>query len=233
VKTALVTGSNRGLGLGFVQSLSARGYQVFATCRHSSPELEALASDTVIIVPMDVENDESIASAYVAVRERTRQLDLLINSAGVNSRTIAQDTELSRSLAHLNRGVLLAMFNINAVSPAMVIKQFVPILDAADGIVANVSTERASFSGSAATSNYGYAASKVALNMITKELRPDLEPLGVRAFCVHPGRVRTAMGPFGDLEPVDAANLVLDIAENLRPDQTWQFLDNKGALFPL
>jgi NAD(P)-dependent dehydrogenase (short-subunit alcohol dehydrogenase family) len=88
----LVTGASRGLGLAFVQRLSALPVSevsiVFATARSQSPELEELAKQSagrVIVIKLEVTNETSIKQAATEVEDRLggKGLDVLINNAGV------------------------------------------------------------------------------------------------------------------------------------------------------
>ena len=64
--TALVTGANRGIGLGFVRRLTRRADRVIATCRKSSPELDTLA--VRVEAGVDVTSDDSVAETVGATR---------------------------------------------------------------------------------------------------------------------------------------------------------------------
>jgi NAD(P)-dependent dehydrogenase (short-subunit alcohol dehydrogenase family) len=88
----LVTGASRGLGLAFVQRLSALPVSevgtVFATARSQSPELEELAKQSagrVIVIKLEVTDETSIKQAATKVGDKLggKGLDVLINNAGV------------------------------------------------------------------------------------------------------------------------------------------------------
>src|SRR3954471_8687774 len=76
---AIVTGGNRGIGLALVELLRKRDARVIATCRRASPELEALGAE--IVDGVEVTEDAGIARLAGAVG--TREVDLLINNAGI------------------------------------------------------------------------------------------------------------------------------------------------------
>jgi NAD(P)-dependent dehydrogenase (short-subunit alcohol dehydrogenase family) len=86
----LITGANRGIGLGFATHYLAQGAQVFATCRAASDRaaLDALQTrypDSLTIVELDVTDEDSIARARQQVGQHIPALDILINNAGVFS----------------------------------------------------------------------------------------------------------------------------------------------------
>src|SRR2546423_988516 len=85
MRRVLVTGASRGIGLEFVRQLLARGDQVFAACRHpdDAAQLQALKSERLYPIALDVADAQSIESSYAAVRAHGDALDLLINNAGI------------------------------------------------------------------------------------------------------------------------------------------------------
>ena len=85
---ALITGTNRGIGMEFVRQLITRDVHVFAACRNPSKadQLLKLQEDfpqQITIIKLDVTNDESLAHSYKLVSSKTNTLDLLINNAAV------------------------------------------------------------------------------------------------------------------------------------------------------
>ena len=229
-KYALVTGANRGLGLGFVNALLEKGYFVFAGTRTKTP-LDT-NDKNVQQIPLDIEDDESIKSAVNLIANSGVHIDLLINNAGINKRSHSVgDDQLVNKLDKLNRKSLLHMFNTNTVGPIMLISYALSILNKQDCFIINISSGRASFENDSPTGNYGYRASKIALNMMTKASILDL-PKGVKTFSVHPGLVRTDMYPQGAMEPIEAARKIIDITQSWDDSKNGAFLDNDGNYFP-
>lgn len=235
-KVALVTGARRGLGFAFVKRLLSEGYRVVAACRESStPALQEIASENLTVLQMDVEDDASIEQTIQRVSQITPSIDLLINNAGVNSDTASPDNPNKvRMLEELDRSLLNKMFNINAIGPVMVTKALLPLLKSApQGFVINISSERASFNERHKDhnyNNYGYAASKAALNMYTYDLAHDLQQHGISIFCLDPGSMKTDMNPGGEISPDQAAEKILSIYNNFTPELNGRFLDNTGKL---
>lgn len=83
-KTALVTGSNRGLGKGFVEELEAKGYVVFAGMRNL--DKNPFDSKNIIPVQLDVLDDASIKKAVKVVAQKG-PLEILVNNVGTNEDT--------------------------------------------------------------------------------------------------------------------------------------------------
>lgn len=233
MKTALVTGANRGLGYGFVQHLLGEGYIVFAGTRKLTEDLPK--EENLFWIELDVTSDESIAQAFSFVKEKTNKLDLLINNAGVNKDTLSKwPKEVVSDLEHLNRDALLEMFNINTIGPILVTKQFLSLLVVEPSFIINISSCRASFHDEFenVTGNYGYRASKIAFNMMTFCSVFDL-PENVKTFVVHPGNVKTGMNPYGENEPIDRAKKIMKITENWKEEFNGKFMRHDGSLYSL
>ena len=233
MKSAFITGANRGLGYGFVEHFLNQGYQVFATTRKITDTL--LKHENLIWVECDVKNDSSIEKAFETVRSKTDSLSFLINNAGVNKDTIIEgNKDLVSKLGYLDRKALMNMFNINSVSPIIVTQRFITLLIDSPCYVINISSARASFHDGHAgsTANYGYAASKVALNMLTFCSESEL-PKNVRTFAVNPGGVKTDMNPDSESEPINKVDKIISITANWKVEYNGKFVHYDGTLYPL
>lgn len=222
-----------GLGYGFVEHLLSEGFVVFGGTRRVSDSLPA--HENLFWIECDVTSDESLDRAVQVVQEKTESLTLLVNSAGTNKDTIPQgDKDVVSKFGSLDREALLDMFDINAVSPIIVTQMFAPLLKDEPSFVINISSARASFHDGHAgsTANYGYAASKVALNMLTFCRENEL-PKNVRTFAVHPGGVRTDMNPDASKEPAEQARAIVSITQNWKVEFNGRFLSFDGSFYPL
>lgn len=233
MKTAFVTGANRGLGAGFVEVLVAEGYRVFAGVR----KLESLPATNDVVTPIQIDtaDDASISRAFEEIKKHTSQLDLLINNAGANkdSATDGHPEKVCR-LEHLEREFLLKMFSINTIGPLLVTKQFQSLLTAQPSFVINISSCRASYHDQMPNTspNYGYRASKAALNMMTFCSTQEL-PANVKTVAVHPGSVLTDMNPKGDSSPKDQAEKIVGLTERWQDDWNGRFLWPTGEFYEL
>jgi NAD(P)-dependent dehydrogenase (short-subunit alcohol dehydrogenase family) len=231
MKTALVTGANRGLGKGFVEYLVSIGYVVFAGVR--KPD-SVIATDKVIQVELDISSDESIKETFKYISSKTKSLDIIVNNAGVNKESATNNNkELVSKLGKLDRKSLNHMFDVNAVSPLILTKEFLPILLSNPSFVINISSCRASFNDEYPNSsgNYGYRASKSALSMLTFCSVMDL-PKNVKTFSVHPGDVKTDMNEDGTDLPFDQAKKILDITKTWKDEMNGRFLRYDGTYYP-
>lgn len=235
-KYALVTGGNRGLGLGFVNTLLSQDYYVFLCARDISKiDIKVVNNNKCIPVSLDVTDDTSIKNSVIKVSKYTDKLDLLINNAGVSKDTIVlNQKEKVSNINHLDRELLLKMFNINTISPFMIIKSFLPLLSkSSNPFIINISSARASYKDEWGfdSINLGYRGSKAALNMMTYALSYEL-PKNINIFSVDPGDVHTDMNCEGQSKPTDTAKQIMNIVTNWNPKNQGKFLRFTGEVYP-
>jgi NAD(P)-dependent dehydrogenase (short-subunit alcohol dehydrogenase family) len=190
--TALITGSDRGLGLEFVRQYAARGDTVIATCRHpeKATELQALAADkkNVVVETLDVSDDANIRT--LAVKYRGKPIDVLINNAGVLG---AHDDQ---TLGTFARKGFQEVMDINAFAPLAVSEAFRGnVIASKDKKILAVTSGAGSISrsGGMPKGPYYYRMSKAALNMGMQALGADLREQGVAVAVVSPGATDTDM----------------------------------------
>lgn len=233
MKTAFVTGSGQGLGKAFVKVLQEKGYFVFASVRTDAQKKRKTLSQEYIVC--DVSEDNSIKSAVKYIASKTTSLDLIVNNAAVNKDSVTGNhKELVNNLESLSREHLLKMFNINAISPIMITKYFLNLLKGEPSFIINISSCRASYHGEMVdrNPNYGYKASKAALNMFTYNLTREL-PKNVKTFAVHPGDMKTDMNPDGPQSSKLQAKRILRIIDNWKEENNGLFLRWSGERYPL
>lgn len=234
MKTALVTGGGKGLGEGFVIYLLDKGFLVFAGVRKPL-ETKLKRHKNLRVIPLDVTKDSSIEYAVKLMSKEIQVLDYLINNAGVNKDTVTNNhKEIVCELSKLDRKTLLTMFDVDTISPLLVLQKCLPLLEKANSFVINISSNRASYHDEFETEsgNYGYRSSKIALNMVTFCSVFDL-PSQVRTFAVHPGSVKTDMNPEGNDVPYEQAKKIMAITENWKDEYNGRFLRYNGVFYPL
>ncbi|WP_369217763.1 SDR family NAD(P)-dependent oxidoreductase [Streptomyces flavofungini] len=183
---ALVTGSTSGIGEAVARRLAADGTRVVVHSRRSTEAGEALAAElggAYVQADLAVE-DEARALAGSAV-ERYGRLDVLVNNAGL-SRPIPHDDLAAASPAEWRR-----LLEVNLIAPWVLCTAALPALrrsPGGGGIVNITSHAGVRPKGSSVP----YAASKAALNHVTRLLAAALGP-GVRVNAVAPGLVDTPM----------------------------------------
>ncbi|GMR44638.1 hypothetical protein PMAYCL1PPCAC_14833, partial [Pristionchus mayeri] len=209
-KNVVLTGGNRGIGLGLVKELLKNDQvaKVFATTRSpsKSPELLSITDPRLHVVEMDADSDESISRAVqqVAKSVGSSGIDFLINNAGVLL-PIDINAPINRKEANKN-------FEVNCVATMAVTYAFKELLKAGakragHSQVVNISSVLGSISltwGSVPPRHFtAYNMSKAALNMYTKTIGTEWKADGIRATAICPGWVKTDMG-------TDAAELTVE-----------------------
>jgi NAD(P)-dependent dehydrogenase (short-subunit alcohol dehydrogenase family) len=229
MNVVLITGANRGIGKALADYYLKSNFIVYAGTRNLTSIIPSHKNLKPVI--LDIADDESIHKAAQVIKNEAGHVDILINNAGVSRVSGSDDhPELVSNLSTLDRSKLLNMFNINTISALLVSKNFAPIMMNPDAFIINISSIRATYANSAnGNGNYGYSASKIALNMMTLCLANDL-PDNISTFAVHPGSVRTDMNPNGAISTKESAISIASIINSWNPDNNGKFLNYNGDL---
>ena len=226
LKTYLITGTSRGIGLELTRQLLEQGHSVIATARRpgDSIKLADLADHfrpRCTIEKLDVTSEDSV-QCLVERLGPGRVIDVLINNAGVFKNYETPLTEVSTL-------DLVDMYNVNTLGALRVTRALLPfVLKSARPTIVNVSSGLGSISDNSGGKAYGYRMSKAAPNMFTKTVAMDYE----RIICVavDPGWVRTEMGGPQATRGVEAAvHSLCNLIEDLKPDDSGMFLDTRGG----
>ena len=216
--TTLVTGANKGIGLQLCTQLAARGDEVIAICRTSSPELSELG--VRIIEGIDVSNAESIDRLKSELAGQ--QLDVLINNAG----SLPRD-----SVGNLDYEEMLEQYRVNTLGPLRVTEALVDNLK--DGSkVAIISSRVGSIEDNGSGGNYGYRASKTAVNQIGTNLKHELMPRGIAVALLHPGFVATEMTGRQGISPIESARGLIQRIDALNIENSGGFWHAEGYALP-
>ena len=222
MKTILVTGANRGIGLALTRAFRARGDAVIAVCRRSSDALEATGAQ--VEPGIDVTDGDALDA--LARRLSDVRIDTLVLNAGVLERESLGDID-EAGFDSMRR-----QFEVNALGPLRVAQALLDHL--ADGAKVGIVTSRmGSVADNGSGGRYGYRASKAAVNAIGKSLAVDLQPRGIAVFLLHPGYVATDMvGGTGDVSPEQAAAQLVERLDGLALEQTGTFWHANGSPLP-
>ena len=205
----VVTGANRGIGLEFVDQLTARGDSVVATARNPSEarDLQMLADERdVEVFSLDIAAPESVASFGRQMTDRS--IDVLINNAGVLHGGGGPKEGFDFDEIQTD-------FEVNVKGTLRVVEELVDNVGAeGGGKIVNLTSKMGSIADNESGGSYAYRISKAALNMATKSLSIDLSD-DIAAFVVHPGWVQTRMGGDGALITTEesVSNLIARIDE--------------------
>ena len=223
MKTILVTGSNRGLGLEWVRQYAAQHWRVYASCRNPSDAEQlqdlAQANPSVSVHALDVTDADQITAVARALADAP--LDVLVNNAGVYFERWGKD-----SLGSIDYADWADTFAVNVLGAVRVTEALAGNLAAAErGLVVATSSHMGCVSDIASPNDYAYRSSKAAMNAAFHGLAYELGQRQIGVLLLHPGWVRTRMG---------GENAPLGIAESVRGmrDQVSRFVpENSGRFF--
>lgn len=167
----LITGCSSGFGQAIAAQFLDQGWDVIATMR--SPSAEGLPeSDRLQVLPLDVADPDSIASAIAGAG----QIDALVNNAGVGMLNVLEGADIGRARELFETNVLGTMAMTRAVMPAMRARR--------SGVIVNVSS---SVTLRPLPALSIYSASKAAVNAFTESFALEAAEFGIRARLVLPG----------------------------------------------
>ncbi|ACJ30006.1 Oxidoreductase, short-chain dehydrogenase/reductase family [Shewanella piezotolerans WP3] len=187
-KVAIVTGASRGIGAATAKLLGAQGYRV---CVNYHKQLEAAkqvvtdiesAGGQAIAIQADVSKEADVVRLFAETKLKLGAVSHLVNNVGI---LFTQSRLVDLSLARFN-----TVMNTNVSSCFLCCREAVKTMQAGSAIV-NVSSGA---SKSGAPNEYvDYAASKGAMDSLTKGLSLELAADGIRVNAVRPGFIHTQM----------------------------------------
>jgi NAD(P)-dependent dehydrogenase (short-subunit alcohol dehydrogenase family) len=236
MKTVVITGGSRGIGLEFVRQYLQKGFHVFAASRNVEraeglQQLRKAHPDRLFTHPLDVGGGQSRRGFREAISTQTASLDLLINNAGI----ISGNEESPLPFGKLEQEGLVKVFLVNAIAPLMLTEYLFPLLcKGVDPVVVNITSDNGSIARNQQRGKFGYSASKAALNMITKILSLEFREHGINVIALHPGWVRTPMTRHepAPLEPRESVRGMIRVIESLDAKNSGCFMDWRGEQIP-
>jgi len=184
--TAVVTGGSKGMGLAIARTLAEEGARVAIMAREQGPldaaaeSLRAAGSPDAVGISVDMNDADSIASAFAEVAQRWGSLNSLVHTIGPGDGYFEEMTD----------GDWEAAFGLGTMSGVRSIRAALPSLRAADW--ARIVTFSAHSIQRQNPRIVAYTASKAALTSITKNLSKSLAKDGILVNCVCPGTIVTA-----------------------------------------
>lgn len=224
----LITGANRGIGLGLTEHYLAQGAHVFACTRNPDGARELWEQERDYgkrcqLVQLDVTDPRDIAALPQALGDRP--VDLLINNAGMLP-------ENDSALANLLPESMIKTFQVNVVGPMSVTQALLPALRRSKHpVVVNITSKMGSLADNRSGGNYSYRISKTALNMLN--LNMAIEYKDMICVAIHPGWVETRMGgPNAPLSVTAAINGITNVITKLSTKDSGKFFDYAGGEIP-
>jgi len=195
-KIALVTGANRGIGEGFVQTLLKGGASKIYAAARDVKSLEAVVALNPNVVQA-VQLDVTRADQIIALAEQIPELDILVNNAGIIDPALSSAldaTEFARQEMEVN------LFGPMQLTSLLIAK----LKKSNQGAIINLSSI-------AAISNFPsigtYSISKAAMHSYSEGLRADLAADGITVVCIYPGPTDTRMAEGMEMEKPTPASV--------------------------
>jgi len=231
MKTLLITGANRGIGLEFCMQYAADGWRVLACYRDPGKadalnKLAARYPDLIKLHALDVTDHAQIEQLARTLSDET--IDLLINNAGIYP---AAD---KLGFGHTDYAEWMAAFNINTMAPLKMVEAFVEQIARSElRLIVTITSKMGSMDDNTSGGSYLYRSSKAAANMVVKSLAVDLKEQGITSVAFNPGWVKTDMGGSNAMIPVEqSVSDMRKVIDGLTLADTGKFIDRDGRVIP-
>jgi NAD(P)-dependent dehydrogenase (short-subunit alcohol dehydrogenase family) len=228
MKTALVTGANKGIGCEVARRLVGRGFHVFIGARNAKAgrvAAEDLANGVgkTTFLQIDVSEDPSVRSAAREFARQSDHLDVLVNNAGI---IVDGDDGILKITDEIFRKTI----ETNTLGALRVARAFETLLSKSKTPrIINVSSGGGQLSGGADGWAPAYCISKTALNGVTSQLAAALPKFAINSVC--PGWVRTDMGGQNATRSVEqGADTIVWLATDAPQKLTGKFLRDRKEI---
>lgn len=229
-RRVLITGANRGLGLGFTTRYLEEGWAVIATARTPETATELLAvrdrvGERLMLQPLDVTRERSVTELAARLAGEDLHLDLVISNAGLAA---------AEEFGDWTAATFEALFRVNTVGPALLAQALAPLMREG-AVLVNMSSGMGSMALNINPAGPldAYAMTKAALNILSLRLATKLRGRGITVVAMNPGWVQTEMG--GAEAPLTVAEAVRQATatiETLTTEHTGRYLSNTGDEIP-
>ena len=230
MKTALITGANKGIGFETAKQMAKLGYFVYLGSRDKEKGEKAVATlnsmglSNIALLQIDISNSNSIKEARAELEQTTESLDVLINNAGILG-DMPQEPSVT-SIENYRK-----VFQTNVFGTIEVTQQFLSLLSKSEAPrIVNVSSEVGSLTENSNPSwlKYDsvkpffavYGASKSAVNAYTIALAYELRNTKFKVNSVTPGHTATDFNNYKGIKTVE---------EGARPIVKYATISGEGA----
>lgn len=237
-KLALITGASRGIGSETAKLLARGSHFVCINYHKSKDEAESVAScirqsgGECATLGADVSKEDEVIAMVNEIRERYGYISCLVNNAGY--------TSACQNLEDVSCDEFHRVFSVNVYGTFFAIKHAVSHMKhLGKGAIVNVSSECATYGGNRITT---YAASKGAVNSLTRGLARELASSSIRVNAVSPGIIDTGMHSTKTEAHLDGVVQSIPFRRMGRPEEvaqviSWLLSDSasyvSGAIVPV
>lgn len=187
-KTALVTGSSRGIGKALATALAQAGAKVAVhgrtaeTAEKTAQEISEATGVETTAVTFDVTSEEEVAAGIAELEKQWGTPDILVNNAGMQKRAKFSEFPLED---------WQELLQVNLTSAFLVSRALAPGMEArGSGKIINIGSVQSQLARPSITP---YSATKGGIVMLTKGLCADLSPLGIQVNAIAPGYFATEL----------------------------------------
>lgn len=231
MRTMLITGANRGIGLEFVRQYAADGWRVVACCRKPAAaealnRLTAQYPDQTTVHALDVTDHAQVDQLAQTLSEQP--VDLLINNAGV------YPPARGDALGETDYTAWQHAFAVNTMAPLKITEAFIRQIARSElKTIVTITSKMGSIADNRGGGSYIYRSSKAGVNIVMKSLSIDLNPKRIITILLHPGWVKTDMGGPGALITAEqSVTGMRRVIGNLTLQDSGKFYAFDGQIVP-
>ncbi|AUS95536.1 3-oxoacyl-ACP reductase [Clostridium thermosuccinogenes] len=195
MKTAILTGASRGIGLEIVKRLIAMDYRVYGLAR--SFESTDFSHENFVPVQCDVQDTEKLIKAVGDIEEKEPEIHLLVNNAGLGYFGPHEQIPV--------KGIQ-AMVRTNLEAPLILCRLLLRSLKKSRGTIISISSVTAK---KISTHGCAYAATKAGLSHFLNSLFEEVRKYGVKVTTIHPDMTKTGFYDNLDFTYEEEADAVL------------------------
>jgi NAD(P)-dependent dehydrogenase (short-subunit alcohol dehydrogenase family) len=200
-RVVIITGGGTGIGRAAALQFAQAGASILVVGRRATPlEEVASVSDRIVPIVADIQHEPAIREIVQSATKRWGRLDVVVNNAGA----FAQ-----RPLENIDQQLVTYLFATNILGPTLLSQAALPYLKVTQGSIVNISS---TFGHKASPMISHYAASKAALEHLTRCWALELAPYRIRVNAVAPGPTETGI--------LERSGLTASIVEQIKEEET-------------